>query len=220
MVLCLVAPICGLISVRAFSGCAHLEYVRGIENPIGIKVGPGLSPDELVELVRFVEPQNRPGRVTLVSRWVGRERTKLARRLTHAPSCSFGCQNVASMLPPLIEAVKSADLRVIWICDPMHGNTHLTEKTNIKTRSFDAILSEVEQTFQVHKENRSRLNGLHFELTGEDVTECVGGPQNLDESDVPLRYTTYCDPRLNYFQSMEISFRVAQLIESPLREQE
>lgn len=170
---------------------AHVEYFRGIANPIGIKVGPTMRADEIVPLVRALSPDNEPGRVTLITR--------------------MGAKRVAELLPPIVRAVKEAGLRVVWVCDPMHGNTHATEK-GIKTRHYDAILEEILTTFRTHIELGTHLGGVHFELTGEDVTECVGGPEELADEDLDTNYTSHCDPRLNYAQSMEMSFIVAKLL--------
>lgn len=170
---------------------AHIEYFRGIANPIGIKVGPTMKPDEIVPLVRAVSPDNEPGRVTLITR--------------------MGAKRVAELLPPIVRAVREANLEVVWVCDPMHGNTHTTDG-GIKTRHYDAILEEVMATFRLHIELGTHLGGVHFELTGENVTECIGGPEELGDDDLSTNYTSYCDPRLNYAQSMEMSFIVAKLL--------
>lgn len=172
---------------------AHIEYFRGIENPIGIKVDAETQVDELISLIRALDPLNRAGKITLISR-IGYEKVWLA-------------------LPRLIRGVRADKRLVVWSCDPMHGNTYTTEQ-GIKTRNFDHILAELTATFQVHQSLGSRLGGVHFELTGEDVTECIGGPQQLAESNLRLRYTTYCDPRLNYLQSMEVAFLLADLLRS------
>ena len=181
---------------------AHVEYFRGIQNPIGCKVGPTMKPAELVGLILTLCPdiKSRPGHVTLISR--------------------FGASKVESMLPPLITAVKNAGLPVIWVCDPMHGNTTTKESNGkkYKTRSFDDILKEVSLTFDIHRRLGSRLGGVHFEMCGEQVTECIGGPEELTCDDLPHRYTTYCDPRLNYAQSLEMALLIAQALKtgSPL----
>ncbi|CCI47685.1 hypothetical protein ABG067_003933 [Albugo candida] len=174
---------------------AHVEYFRGIQNPIGIKVGPSLDSDELVQLIRKLwrEPEKNPGRITLITR--------------------YGKDKVESLLPKHIEAVQSSGLKVIWSCDPCHGNTILAEN-GYKTRSFEHILFELEKTLEIHARYKSRLGGVHFELTGENVTECIGGPEGINEVDLPLRYTSYCDPRLNYSQSMEIAFLLAKSLSS------
>lgn len=169
---------------------AHVEYFRGIENPIGLKVGPSMKVEDLVPLILKLCPdiKEQPGKVTLISR--------------------FGAGNVAKFLPPLIRVVKAAALPVIWCCDPMHGNT-TTSSSGLKTRSFDDVLSELTQSFSLHTGEGSKLGGVHFEMTGENCTECTGGPEELRDDDLPLRYTTYCDPRLNYAQSLEMAFIIA-----------
>lgn len=170
---------------------AHVEFMRGIANPVGIKCGPSMTPKDLIALIKKVDPQNQPGKVVLISR--------------------FGVERVEAELPQLVTAVLDAKLKVVWSCDPMHGNTHISAN-GFKTRSFDDILKEIRLTFLIHQNHGSHLGGVHFELTGEDVTECIGGPQNLEEKDLHHRYTTYCDPRLNYAQSMEIAFLLARLL--------
>ena len=171
---------------------AHVEYFRGIENPMGVKVGPTMQPSELVELLETLEPKNRAGRITLITR--------------------MGADKVADGLPVLIDAVERAGRQVVWSCDPMHGNTESTS-SGVKTRNFDNISRELEETFRVHDQMKTILGGVHFELTGQDVTECVGGPQELSESDLSRSYETYCDPRLNYAQSMEMAFLMAQRLQ-------
>jgi 3-deoxy-7-phosphoheptulonate synthase len=173
---------------RALDG-AHVEYCRGIRNPIGLKVGNSISPDELLEIIRVLNPTNEPGRLTLIHR--------------------FGADKITSQLPSLAEAVKRADLRVLWSCDPMHGNTQ-TARNGIKTRAFDDVVSEIISAFRIHRQVGTQLSGIHLELTGEDVTECTGGPGNLTESDLPRDYRSTVDPRLNYEQSMEIAFMLAE----------
>lgn len=170
---------------------AHVEYFSGIENPIGIKVGPTMSPADLSALLGRIEPQNRPGRVTLITR-LGTD--------------------VKSKLPTLIKAVVDNGHEVVWSCDPMHGNTELTS-TGVKTRVVSRILDELRQTFDVHDAQGSSLGGVHIELTGENVTECVGGPQELSEHDLAESYQTYCDPRLNYAQSLELAFLMARRLQ-------
>lgn len=174
-------------------GDAHLEYFRGIENPIGIKVGKQMQPNELVEIINEVEPANRAGRITLISR--------------------IGAADVREALPPLIAAVREAGRNVAWSCDPMHGNTTTTD-SGLKTRDYDCILAELKAAFELHANQGGQLAGVHFELTGEDVTECTGGPQELSEADLSRSYETYCDPRLNYAQSLELALRVAQRLQS------
>jgi len=156
---------------------AHVEYFRGLQNPIGVKVGPTTLPSDLTELLDILNPSREIGKITLITR--------------------YGASRVSTLLPAHIDAVAASGHTVVWQCDPMHGNTHST-KEGVKTRSFGAILSELEQTLRVHKEiGKSWLGGVHLELTGEAVTECLGGSENLDEGDLSLNYTTYCDPRLN-----------------------
>jgi hypothetical protein len=174
---------------------AHVEYFRGVQNPVGIKAGPSSDPAELVALIRRLWPNPRaaPGKIVLITR--------------------MGAGSVRAKLPALVRAVQEAGFTspVVWTCDPMHGNTRVSSN-NYKTRDFDDILAELKHTFEVHRELGSRLGGVHFELTGENVTECTGGPEKLLESDLPHRYTTYCDPRLNYAQGMELAFLIAQYL--------
>jgi len=170
---------------------AHVEYFRGIENPIGIKVGPSSDPLEICEVVKVVNPTNEIGKVVLITR--------------------FGAERVRELLPSVISVIQEAELNIIWQCDPMHGNTRKT-KGGVKTRSFNVILEELQTTFHVHRECGSRLHGVHFELTGENVTECTGGPQHLRDHHLNQNYKSYCDPRLNYQQSMEIAFKLGELL--------
>ena len=176
---------------------AHVEYFRGIANPIGVKVGPSMEPNELVELIQklWLNPQETPGKITLITR--------------------FGASKVEALLPQHIEAVQAAGLKVVWSCDPCHGNTFKAEN-GYKTRRFDQILLEVQKTLEVHNRMNSILGGVHFELTGENVTECIGGPEDLTAEDLPQQYTTYCDPRMNYAQSMEVAFLLAKQLKSPI----
>lgn len=173
---------------RALDG-AHVEYFRGIANPIGVKVGPGLEPQELLDLIGLLNPSDEPGRITLIHR--------------------FGAEKIEPELPPLIEAVQRAKRTVTWCCDPMHGNT-ITTKTGVKTRRFDSILSELDQAFAVHAQLDSILGGVHFELTGEDVTECTGGARGLDEEGLQRAYHSDVDPRLNYEQALEMALLIAR----------
>ncbi|CEL95852.1 unnamed protein product [Vitrella brassicaformis CCMP3155] len=175
---------------------AHVEYCRGIENPVGIKVGPSAPPSEIVDLCKRLDPQNQPGKLVLITR--------------------LGAKNVQTHLPPLIKAAKEAGLNVIFQCDPMHGNTEKASSGH-KTRRFDTVLEELLETFKTHKAHGSHLGGVHFEMTGEDVTECTGGPQEIDDTDLHIRYTTYCDPRLNYAQSLEMAFKLAACLKSDRR---
>lgn len=172
---------------RDLSG-AHIEYIRGIENPIGIKVGPTLPPDELVSLLDLVDPSRSPGKITLITR--------------------YGEHKIASLLGAHIRAVKTSGHRPVWQCDPMHGNTRSTPSGH-KTRQFSSILNEVAHALRIHKEEGGELGGVHLELTGEAVTECVGGSEGLRDEDLGLNYTTYCDPRLNEKQALELAFLVA-----------
>lgn len=168
---------------------AHVEYFRGISNPIGMKIGPGISPEMLIELVGRLNPLNEPGRLTLIHR--------------------FGAEKIAEGLPPLIEAIRRGGHRVVWCCDPMHGNTIRTEE-GIKTRRFDHIVSELEQAFDIHGEIGTYLGGVHVELTGDNVTECTGGARGLSDQGLKESYKTFVDPRLNYEQALELALRVAQ----------
>lgn len=167
---------------------AHVEYFRGISNPIGIKIGPGCTPAELIALLPVLNPQNEWGRITLITR--------------------LGAKQVEELLPPLINAVQQHQQKVLWSCDPMHGNTTTTDD-GVKTRDFDRILLELRRTFAIHQAYNSILGGVMFELTGEDVTECTGGSQMLGEQDLSINYQSYCDPRLNYAQSLEMAFQIA-----------
>jgi len=171
---------------------AHVDYFRGIANPMGIKVGPTMTPPELVELLTLLNPSDEPGRITLITR--------------------FGADRIDAMLPPLIEAVRSSGRTVVWSSDPMHGNTQKTG-TGVKTRDFDRILDELDQAFTLHAACGTRLSGVHFELTGDDVTECTGGPQELGEGDLSRAYETYCDPRLNFAQAHEMAFLIARALQ-------
>ncbi len=168
---------------------AHVEYFRGIENPVGIKVGPPFETDEIVELVKTLNPTNDGGKVVLITR--------------------MGRKHVEERLPELIEGIASAGLNVVWSCDPMHGNTFSTED-GIKTRNFDDILQEIRETFNIHNKMGTYLGGAHLELTGDNVTECIGGARGLQEERLKENYQTYCDPRLNYQQSLEMAFLIAR----------
>jgi 3-deoxy-7-phosphoheptulonate synthase len=168
---------------------AHVEYFRGIANPIGVKIGPSITPDELLTLIEILNPADEPGRLTLIHR--------------------FGVRRINACLPPLIEAVGRARKTVLWCCDPMHGNTISTQR-GIKTRSFDDILDELNLAFNIHGKMGSILGGVHFELTGENVTECVGGARGLSEDDLDKAYMTDLDPRLNYEQALEMALQIAR----------
>jgi 3-deoxy-7-phosphoheptulonate synthase len=170
---------------------AHVDFMSRIANPIGVKLGPGTTPELAIELCEKLNPENVPGRLTLVSR--------------------MGNKRVRDVLPPIVEKVTAAGQKVVWQCDPMHGNTH--ESSNgYKTRHFDRIVDEVLGYFEVHRELETHPGGLHVELTGEDVTECLGGAQGIGDLDLPGRYETACDPRLNTQQSLELAFLVAEML--------
>ncbi len=168
---------------------AHIEYFRGIANPIGVKVGAAMDDAWLQELVQVLNPHHEPGRLTLIHR--------------------FGADKIAANLPRMIDAVRRTGVPVLWIADPMHGNTESTAQ-GYKTRRFDKILDELEQSFQVHEECGSRLGGVHLELTGEDVTECTGGARNLGDADLSRAYRSSVDPRLNAEQALEVALLVAR----------
>ena len=167
---------------------AHVEYFRGIKNPIGLNCGPSLQPDNLIELIDALNPANEAGRLTLI--------------------CRFGHDKVAESLPKLIRAVEREGKKVIWSCDPMHGNT--ITLNNYKTRPFERILSEVESFFQIHRSEGTHPGGIHIEMTGNDVTECTGGARALSGDDLADRYHTHCDPRLNADQALELAFLLAE----------
>ncbi len=167
---------------------AHVEFLRGVRNPLGVKVGPTAKPDDVLELLDRLDPKREPGRITLITR--------------------MGAENVLESLPPIVRGIEEAGRRVLWSVDPMHGNT-LRTASGKKTRRFDAILLEIERTFDVHEGLGTILGGVHFELTGDDVNECVGGVVGVTEDDLERNYETACDPRLNYRQSLEMSFRIA-----------
>ncbi|KAL9032954.1 MAG: hypothetical protein Q9214_007739, partial [Letrouitia sp. 1 TL-2023] len=167
---------------------AHVEYFRGIENPIGIKVGPTMAASELKNLLDIVNPSKEIGKVTLITR--------------------YGENRIAYLLPGHISAVKESGHVVVWQCDPMHGNTRSTPQ-GVKTRHFSSILNEVSSALKIHRKYGSFLGGIHLELTGDPVTECVGGSQGLKDEDLSTNYTTYCDPRLNEKQALELAFLIA-----------
>ncbi len=168
---------------------AHVEFLRGVENPIGIKVGSGTTREQVARWFDILDPQRAPGRLTLIHR--------------------FGVRRIADELPRLIEAVRAEGGNVLWICDPMHGNTQTTS-TGVKTRSFEDIRSEVEQAFDIHRAAGHKLGGVHIELTGENVTECIGGARGQSEEDLARAYESEVDPRLNYEQSLELAFLIAR----------
>jgi len=168
---------------------AHVEYFSGIQNPIGIKCGPSLTSEDLIKLLDRLNPEDEAGRITLISR--------------------FGSDKIADHLPRLIETVKKEGRTVVWCSDPMHGNT-VKASNGYKTRPFDRVLSEVKAFFQIHRDMDTYAGGVHVEMTGKDVTECVGGSSALTEADLSSRYHTHCDPRLNANQALELAFLIAQ----------
>lgn len=170
---------------------AHVEYFRGIKNPIGLKCGPSLTPDGLIKLIDILNPDNEAGRLTLI--------------------CRFGAGKVFDHLPGLVRAVVKEGRHVVWSCDPMHGNT-VKSASGYKTRPFDMILSEVKDFFAVHQSEGTYAGGIHLEMTGKNVTECTGGARAISDSDLGDRYHTYCDPRLNAEQALEMAFVVAELL--------
>ncbi len=172
---------------------AHVEYCRGISNPVGVKVGPSMGADWVQGLCEVLNPEREPGRLVLIHR--------------------MGAAQIESRLPPLIEAVRATGIPVLWVCDPMHGNTESTP-SGVKTRRFDNIVTELEQSFRIHAALGSYLGGVHFELTGEDVTECTGGARGLADSDLARDYRSQVDPRLNYEQALELAMRVAAVARS------
>jgi 3-deoxy-7-phosphoheptulonate synthase len=168
---------------------AHIEFMRGIENPVGVKVGPSTDKEELVKVINKLNPENIAGKITLIAR--------------------MGADKVEELLPPIIEKVKIEGLNVIWSSDPMHGNT-IKSPNGIKTRPFNRILAEVKSVFEVHKSLGTYAGGIHIEMTGQDVTECTGGAQAISEVNLKDRYHTHCDPRLNSAQSVELAFLLAE----------
>ena len=168
---------------------AHVEYCRGIRNPIGLKLGPGVMPDALLRVIEALNPDDEPGRLTLIHR--------------------MGAGAIAKTLPPLLQAVRASGRRVLWCCDPMHGNTE-TLGSGIKTRRFANIRSELEQAFDLHAAAGTRLGGVHLELTGEDVTECMGGARDITEAGLARAYKSTVDPRLNYEQALELAMLIVR----------
>ena len=167
----------------------HLDFVSRIRNPIGVKVGPAMTPDELERLIDLVDPDREPGRLTLITR--------------------MGAGRIRDVLPPLLEAVGSFQATPLWITDPMHGNG-ITTPTGYKTRRFDDVVDEVRGFFEAHRQAGTHPGGIHVELTGDDVTECLGGSEHIDEETLATRYESLCDPRLNHMQSLELAFLVAE----------
>ncbi len=175
---------------RALGG-AHLEYFRGIANPIAVKVGATMTPEEALALAEILNPANEPGRLTFIHR--------------------LGADRVESMLPGLVKAMQGDGRQVLWCCDPMHGNTETTA-SGIKTRRFEKILAELEASFHILRDCGTHLGGVHFELTGDNVTECIGGSCGLTEADLPRAYRSQLDPRLNYEQALEMTLLLARLM--------
>ena len=169
---------------------AHLEYLRGIENPIGIKVGGGCTREQISRWLEILDPERRPGRLTFIHR--------------------FGLNEVATALPKAIEGVRQTGQTVLWVCDPMHGNTETTA-SGLKTRRFENILREVDLAFRIHAEMNSHLGGVHIELTGDDVTECTGGARGLTDADLARAYRSSVDPRLNHEQALELAMLIAEI---------
>ena len=172
---------------------AHVEFCRGVKNPLGMKCGPSLKGDDLVRLIDILNPENEPGRLTLI--------------------CRFGADKVSEHLPALVRAVKREGRAVVWSCDPMHGNT-ITSGSGYKTRPFDRILQEVKSFFAVHAAEGTYAGGVHLEMTGKNVTECTGGARAITDEGLNDRYHTFCDPRLNAEQSIELAFLLAELLKS------
>jgi 3-deoxy-7-phosphoheptulonate synthase len=168
---------------------AHVEFLSGVQNPLGLKCGPSLEPDELITLLDKLNPENEAGRITLIAR--------------------FGHDNVEKHLPALIRKVEAEGRKVVWSCDPMHGNT-IKASNGYKTRPVDLILNEVQQFMAVHKAEGTHPGGVHFEMTGQNVTECLGGAQAISEEDLSSRYHTHCDPRLNASQALELAFLISE----------
>jgi 3-deoxy-7-phosphoheptulonate synthase len=175
---------------RALDG-AHIEYFRGIANPIGVKIGPTVTPEEALVLAELLNPNNEPGRLTFIFR--------------------FGASEVARCLPPLADTLRRQGRQILWCCDPMHGNTETTS-TGIKTRRFEKILEELQQAYRILKDCGTHLGGVHFELTGDNVTECLGGASGITEADLTRDYRTQLDPRLNYEQAIEMALLLARLM--------
>ncbi len=167
---------------------AHVELLRGVGNPIGLKCGPSLEPEDLVRLIATLDPDNDPGRLTLITR--------------------HGADQVERFLPPIVEAVEREGFEVVWSCDPMHANT-IISSNGYKTRPFERVAAEVEQFFEVHRSMGTHAGGVHFEMTGKNVTECTGGAARIDEENLADRYHTHCDPRLNASQALELAFIIA-----------
>jgi 3-deoxy-7-phosphoheptulonate synthase len=182
-----------------FEGSAHVEYLRGVGNPIGIKCGPSLEPDTLLRLLDTLDPQRRPGRITLITR--------------------YGFDKIEKGLPALVRAVKREGRPVVWSCDPMHGNV-VKAANGYKTRPFERILAEVRGFFAVHRAEGTHGGGIHVEMTGQNVTECTGGAVAITDEGLAARYHTHCDPRLNAGQSLELAFLLADMVNEEMKERE
>ena len=182
-----------------FEGSAHVEYLRGVGNPIGIKCGPSLEPDELLRMLDTLDPARTPGRITLITR--------------------YGHDKIEKGLPPLVRAVQREARPVVWSCDPMHGNV-VKAPNGYKTRPFDRILAEVRGFFAVHRAEGTHGGGIHAEMTGQNVTECTGGAMAVSDESLGDRYHTHCDPRLNAGQSIELAFLLAEMLNQEMRERE
>lgn len=170
---------------------AHVDFAAKIQNPIGVKIGPKTKPEDLIALMDKLDPTNKPGRLMLITR--------------------MGADQIRNVLPTLIDTVEKSEHKVVWVCDPMHGNTREAASGH-KTRLFDDVINEVKGFFEVHRAKGTHPGGIHIELTGDDVTECLGGIAGVAESDLPFRYETACDPRLNRVQSLELAFQVADML--------
>jgi 3-deoxy-7-phosphoheptulonate synthase len=169
----------------------HVEFLRGVKNPVGIKAGPSLPTDDLLRLLDILNPNNTPGRITLITR--------------------MGAEHVEAGLPPLIRAIRAEGRHVVWSCDPMHANI-IKSSSGYKTRRFDAILDEVRRFFAIHRSEGTHPGGIHIEMTGQNVTECTGGAQAITDAALGDRYHTHCDPRLNANQSLELAFQLAEFM--------
>lgn len=175
---------------RSLDG-AHVEFLRGLDNPLGVKLGPAAKPDDVLRLLAVLDPAREEGRIVLITR--------------------MGAEPLAERLPALVKAIRREERPVVWCCDPMHGNT-VTTPDGYKTRDFQRILAEVRCFFEVHAACGSHAGGLHFEMTRQDVTECTGGAQGLTQGDLKFRFLSACDPRLNGSQSLELAFLVAEVL--------
>ena len=172
---------------------AHVEFCKGISNPIGIKIGPSANPDEILKLIKVINPSNEEGKIVLIVR--------------------MGAKSIKDLYPPILRKIKKSNFNVIWSCDPMHANTEKA-KSGYKTRNFKNILSEVKSFFQIHKSEGTFAGGIHLEMTGQNVTECIGGLQKISDKDLANRYHTHCDPRLNASQSIELAFLIASYLKT------